>query len=68
MRFISTILITITIGIFLVQSIDIRSYQNYHSTSNKYQDIGAIKEQTFLDNSDVIESPQKEDWLIVRID
>ena len=69
MRVISSILISIAVGIFLVQSLDIKTYQDYHTDDPiKHQNLVTTEKQAFLENTEIISSPQKENWLIQKID
>ncbi len=67
MRFVTPFLICTVIGVFLWQSFNITAYRNYHSEI-PLQSSPVIGEQTFLEKVDIVQSPQKEDWLIRRID
>jgi len=68
MRVISSILISIALGIFLVQSLDIKTYQDYHTDPIQHQNFVTAEKQAFLEDTEIISSPQKENWLIQKID
>lgn len=66
MRHIPLLIICCVIGVFLWKSFDINTYQLYHSSSVA-QTNTLPKKQTFLEEVKVIESPQKETWLLDTI-
>ncbi len=68
MRFIPPLIICLVIGIFLWQSFDIQTYQSHHIGYIKQNVSTWEQKQTFLENVEIIQSPQKEDWLIKYID
>jgi hypothetical protein len=67
MRFVVPFSICITISIFLWQSFDIETYQSHHR--KVFTGSSAIRDtQVFLEDVRIVQSPQKEDWLIQYID
>jgi len=63
MRYLSLLIICIAISIFLWKNFDINTYRSHHSTSLSSSNT-ADEKLTFLEGVKIIESPQKEDWLI----
>jgi phosphatidylserine/phosphatidylglycerophosphate/cardiolipin synthase-like enzyme len=65
MRFITPAILTFLIGVLVWQSLDIQSYQEYHVTE-KTLSIG--EKETFLQDIDIIQTPQDEKWLLQMMD
>jgi hypothetical protein len=66
MRHIPLLIICSVIGVFLWKSFDISAYRTHHPSSVSQNNI-ILKKQTFLEDVKVIESPQKETWLLDAI-
>ena len=67
MRFATPFLICTVVSVFLWQSFDIAVYQDYHAKKTHSSSLNK-ENQTFLQDVTIIQSPQKEDWLIRYID
>ena len=65
MRFITPILLTLFIGILVWQSLDIKSYQDWHTIEKIYP---VRDKEIFFQDAEVIQTPQDEKWLLQLID
>lgn len=65
MRFVTPVLLIIFIGVLVWQSLDIKSYRDWHTIEQEYP---VKDEEVFFQDVEVIQSPQDEKWLLKLID